>query len=90
MRRLRFTRTAVQDMARLRTFIADENPQAAARVGRRLRNTINRLAEQPRLGRPLEELPGVRELVIGDYIIRYTVMDEVVVMLRIWHGKEER
>jgi plasmid stabilization system protein ParE len=39
----------------------------------------------------VEDLPDVPELVAaGDYVVRYTVRDECVVVLRIWHGREDR
>ncbi|MEA3276490.1 MAG: type II toxin-antitoxin system RelE/ParE family toxin [Pseudomonadota bacterium] len=88
--RLQFTHSATRDLTRLRAFIAEKDPQAATRVSRRLGRTIRHLRDHPELGRPLEELPEVRELVAGDYIVRYTLGDESVTILRIWHGREAR
>ena len=88
--RLLFTRGASRDLARLRDFIARNDLRAAARVGKRLGRTIRLLRDQPELGRTIDELPGVRELVAGDYVVRYTVRDETVVILRVWHGRESR
>ncbi|MCZ6830502.1 MAG: type II toxin-antitoxin system RelE/ParE family toxin [Gammaproteobacteria bacterium] len=34
--------------------------------------------------------PEVQDLVSGDYLVRYTVLDDAVIILRIWHGKENR
>ena len=49
------------------------------------------LRNQPTLGKGVEDLPaGVRELVAGDYVVRYTVRDEDVIVLRVWHGRELR
>ncbi len=46
----------------------------------------------PAKGRPVEALEGVRELIAGNYIVRYLHFEdeERVVILRIWHGKEYR
>jgi toxin ParE1/3/4 len=88
--RLQFTRSATRDLVRLRDFIARHDPRAAARIGERLVRTIRLLREQPGLGRALEDLPGVRELVAGDYVVRYTAQDDRIVVLRIWHGRETR
>jgi toxin ParE1/3/4 len=89
--RLRFTRSATRDLTRLRDFIARHDPGAAARAGRRLGRAIRLLQDQPELGQAVEDLPDVRELVAaGDYVVRYTVRDGCVVVLRIWHGREDR
>jgi toxin ParE1/3/4 len=88
--RLQFTRAASRDLARLREFIAQHDPRAAARVGKRLGRTIRLLRDQPGLGRALEELSGIRELVAEDYVVRYTTRDDIVVILRVWHGRESR
>jgi len=88
--RLQFTRSATRDLIRLRAFIAEKDPQAASRVSRRLGRAIRQLRGHPALGKPLEELPAVRELIAGDYIVRYTIDEETATILRIWHGREAR
>lgn len=88
--RLQFTYSATRDLTRLRAFIAEKDPQAASRISRRLGRTIRHLRDHPELGKSLEELPEVRELVAGDYIVRYTRGEETVTILRIWHGREAR
>ena len=88
--RLQFTRSATRDLTRLRAFIAEKDPQAASRVSRRLGQAIRHLRDHPKIGRPLDELPEVRELVAGDYIVHYTIGEGTVTILRIWHGREAR
>lgn len=88
--RLQFTRGAARDLVRLRDFIARHDPRAAARVGKRLARAIRLLCDHPALGEAVEELPGVRELVAGDYVVRYTSRDDYIVILRVWHGREPR
>ena len=91
MKRLQFTASASRDLRRLRDFIAEHDLAAAARVSQRLGRTIRLLRNQPTLGKGVEDLPaGVRELVAGDYVVRYTVRDEDVIVLRVWHGRELR
>jgi len=89
--RLIFSRAAVLDLVRLREFIAMHNPGAAKRVSRRLRGAIKGLVNNPQIGRPVPDLPGeVRELIFGKYIARYEVRTNLLYILRIWHGKEDR
>lgn len=88
--RLEFSASAVRDLTRLREFVAVRNPDAARRVSKRLRQAIGKLVLYPNLGRAVAELENVREFVAGNYIIRYSHTEEVVYILRVWHGKEYR
>ncbi len=72
----------------MREFIATNNPDSAERISLRLQQAIGKLALYPDIGRPVEELEGVRELVAGNYVVRYLRSDEEIFVLRIWHGKE--
>ena len=42
------------------------------------------------MGIDVEELHGTQDLITGDYIVRYAVLEEDIYILRIWHGKEDR
>jgi len=88
--RLQLTRAATRDLTRLRDFIARHDPSAAARVAKRLGRTLRLLRDQPELGRAVEDLASVRDLVAGDYVVRYSVREDTVVILRLWHGREAR
>jgi len=88
--RLLFTQSAQRDLLRLREFIAEKNPAAAGRISQRLLKVIGRLADQPRMGVTIEEFPDTRDLIVGDYIIRYLVIADDIYILRIWHGREHR
>ncbi|MES9905292.1 MAG: type II toxin-antitoxin system RelE/ParE family toxin [Sedimenticola sp.] len=88
--KLQFTHSAQRDLIRLREFISSKNPQAAMRISQRLKQSMLRLADQPEIGVNVEELPGVRDLISGDYLVRYAVLGDEIYILRIWHGKEDR
>ncbi|HYX15976.1 MAG TPA: type II toxin-antitoxin system RelE/ParE family toxin [Nostoc sp.] len=88
--KLQFSVSAVQDLVRLREFIAQNNPQAAERVSLRLRQTIGKLVLYPDIGRPVPELENVRELIAGNYVVRYLRESDTIFVLRVWHGKEFR
>lgn len=87
---IKFSAGAVKDLIRLREFIAVNNPLAAERISLRLQQAIGKLANYPDIGHPIEELDGVRELVAGNYVVRYLHNDEEISVLRIWYGKEYR
>jgi addiction module RelE/StbE family toxin len=88
--KLEFSESAVQDLVRLREFIAENNPQAAERVSLRLRQAIGKLVLHPDIGHPVPELSNVRELVAGNYVVRYLREEDTIFVLRVWHGKEFR
>lgn len=64
--------------------MAQHDPAAAAaRVNKRLGRTIRLLRSQPALGKSVDELPEVRELVASDYVARYAVRGDRVVVLQV-------
>jgi addiction module RelE/StbE family toxin len=91
--RIRWTDPAQTDFRQILTYIARDDPAAAERVGDRLLSAIDRLATQPRSGRP-GRVAGTRELVIPKLPYRaiYRVTDaphstrEQVEVLRVLHG----
>ena len=88
--KLTFTDSALGDLKRLRTFIAEKNPPAAHRISLRLIHSIKKLVGQPQMGVNVEELSGVKDLIAADYVVRYTILDNELFILHIWHAKEDR
>ena len=90
--RLVFTRLAYQDLVRLRQFIAEHDPNAAARAANRIRTVAQLLTGQPLVGRPVNAPTGeprsdIRELPLrfgsGGYVLRYQVLQKQIRVLRI-------
>ncbi|TBU89243.1 type II toxin-antitoxin system RelE/ParE family toxin [Phytopseudomonas dryadis] len=91
--KLVYSEEAVADLLRLRTFIAEKDPLAAARVATELLARIENLRLFPTMGRRVEAAPdpkAIRDAIFGKYLIRYTTHSETVVILRIWHHYEDR
>ncbi len=91
--RLIYSADAVEDLIRLREFIAVENPPAANRIARELKEKIEQLRQFPKLGKSVDLSPdpeNMRDLIVGRYIIRYQVLPQMLVILRVWHHREER
>ena len=88
--KLQFTASARSDLWRLRDFIAQENPDAAATVSRRLLDSILRLREHSKLGHIIPEYDDLRDWVSGPYVVRYRVEGKRLIILRVWHGREGR
>ena len=80
-----WTDRALLDIEGVYTYIAQFNPQAAAKVMLELRAAGNSLETFSVRGRPIGR--NLRELVsVWPYIIRYRLADERVVILRVRHG----
>ncbi len=88
--KLSFAPSAVRDLRRHRQFIAKDNPPAAARISQQLKKQITVLLAHPKMGRTVEELPNVREIILRDDVCRYLLQYKTIKVLRIWHGLEDR
>ena len=89
--KLVYTDVAIDDLKRLREFIAVYNPSAAARIATELVGRIESLLDFPRMGTPVEMAPlpdSVRDMVFGKYVVRYSVHASAIIILRVWHGLE--
>lgn len=84
--RVRWLRRALLNLDHEATYIAQDNPKAAAEFVVHLRDSALLLGEQPNLGRP-GRIPGTRELVVSNlhYILPYRVRNDTVEILRVFH-----
>jgi toxin ParE1/3/4 len=79
-----WTRRAAVDLVAIRDHISLDRPLAAERMAARLRAAGESLADFPERGR---RSGSVRELpAIYPYIIRYVVIGDMALILRIKHG----
>lgn len=94
MPRVIITEGAGQGLEHCRQFLANKSPQAAKRAGEAIARQLALLETAPDIGRPLPELPAVRELIIGfgdsGYVAlyRYEPVDDVIYVLAFRHQKE--
>lgn len=94
LRRIAWTTPARFDLRRLKTWTERYSPKQARRQAQRIQNAIESLRENPRLGRRIPVPDGgkeeLRELILVPYVIRYIVEPERIVIIRMWHNKEDR
>ncbi len=93
MPRVIWTPAALGDAERLHDFLKDKNPLAARRAVHAIREGLNLLADQPQVGRPVENMePEFREWLIsfGDsgYVALYHFNGEDAVILAVRHQRE--
>jgi plasmid stabilization system protein ParE len=85
---------ALEDINRLHDFLFSKDEGASARVAQVILRGSSLLEESPRLGRPMADGTERRELFIpfgsGYYVLRYFLTSDAVVIVRVWHGREDR
>lgn len=81
-------------LARCRRFLSGKAPEAAKRAGQAIARQFLLLEKTPDIGRPLLDMPKLRELVIpfGDSgyvaLYRHEPADDAVYVLAFRHQKE--
>lgn len=94
MPRVIVTEGAAHGLERCRRFLAEKNPHASRRAGQIIAEHLSLLERNPDIGRPLDELPDLRELVIpfGDSgyvgLYRFEPGTDIVYLLAFRHQKE--
>ena len=84
---------ASRDLSRLRDFIAVHDPVGASRIASDLRARIAHLKTFPDIGLGVSGAPAslpLREFTFGDYVVRCVRLETSLVVLRVWHHREER
>jgi addiction module RelE/StbE family toxin len=85
-----WSRRAIRHLTALRTRIAKDSEESAAAVASRIIQAVELLQAQPRLGR-IGRVSGTRELVVPGtpYIIPYSVRDGGLILLGVFHGRQQ-
>jgi plasmid stabilization system protein ParE len=89
--RVILSRPALRDLAEIARYIAQDNLNAAERVGLELIALAESLATLPRRGGALRARPGVRRLISAPYLVTYRIDEtqRVVYVQRFWHAKRD-
>jgi len=96
MAQIKWLPEAVNDLHRLHIFLEKHDQNAADNAAKRILEGIKLIKATPRLGRPMpDDDVDRRELFMsfgaGSYVIRYRFENKyTVVIIRIWHCKENR
>ena len=89
---VRWTSKALGDLARLHAFLVESNANAAAAIVQSLTKGAVALDGNPRIGFRLTEFDPreVRRVIVGQYELRYELVEDVIYVLRLWHTREDR
>lgn len=88
-----WTEPAIEHLREVCSYIADDSPGAAEKLGADILRHVEILADFPLIGTHYrrEELRGVREILCGNYRIFYRVhrRPDLVEVLTIWHAARD-
>jgi len=89
--KVKYSAESINDLQRLVKFLENKNLYAARRAAIDIQEGVARLKEFPQIGLPVQKAENpeqLRDYYLGDYTVRYLITDDVIYILRIWHGKE--
>jgi plasmid stabilization system protein ParE len=85
---------ALEDISRLYNFLFEKDEEAATKAAQVILRGSSLLEDSPKLGRPMADGTERRELFIpfgsGFYVLRYFLVSNTAVIVRVWHGRENR
>lgn len=92
-RQVRLLPRAQDDLVRLEAFLIQRSPRAADRAAHAIRSAVLSLDENAERGTQISDL-GTRELKVrfgrNGYAVQYRVVDDTVLVARIFHVRERR
>jgi toxin ParE1/3/4 len=81
---------ADRDIEDIGSYLFDKNPIAARQLIDQLQRRFAALEEFPMRGVSRDDLSvGLRFIVEGEYLVFYTIEKEIVMILRVLHGKRD-
>jgi toxin ParE1/3/4 len=85
--KLRISEPAREDLLEIWQHVASNNPEAAERLMRSLKETFEKLLGFPSLGGERPELAiGIRSFPVGKYVVLYSSVEEALEIMRVRHG----
>ena len=92
---IKYTPAAIDDMDEIFSYISQDNVTAAESLLENLNFQIGCLAAFPHLGTVLSEEKytlierGFRFIVVHPYLIFYKILDDIIIIYRILHGRRD-
>lgn len=78
----------MSDVEGIGDYIAEHSPKAAARLVDALERRWTLLTLHPFSGAPRDDIaPGIRHLIVSEYLTLYRVGDDAIEIVRVLHGR---
>lgn len=89
--RLRFTQRALNDLAEIIGYIAEDDSESASRFASTLLDHVELLARFPRMGEIIRERSRVRRLIHSPILVYYRIDEDatIVDVLHFRHGSRK-
>ena len=92
--KLEWSTAALADLDRFATFLHDRHPQLARTVAREIISKTTLLTDHPQFGRLIGGVEKFREMLLevagATYAFQYGVEEQRIVILRVFHWREQR
>ena len=87
---LEWRQQALDDLAEIVGFIADDNPDAAQELKDEIEAKAAKLPDHPKLYKSSSRVKGMREMVVRkNYIVLYRVTPELVEVVNVLHARRQ-
>ena len=81
---------ADKDLLQIYSYLAERNPGAARSLAGEINEKFENLSRFPFIGRERTSLsPGLRSIVVGAYVIFYSIEDDRIAVIRVLHGRRD-
>lgn len=87
--KLRYTRGALSDLDEIFSYVARDNPRAAARLVTRIEQVATLIAERPYIGTATRK-SNFRRFPVGNYLVVYEIGVDEVIIQYVRHGARRR
>ena len=92
--KIEWSAAALADLGRFEDFLRERHPALSTVVAREIISKTRALSEHPLLGRALAGRQAYRQVILrvlnARYVFQYRVMEDRLVILRVFHGRESR
>ena len=88
MKRVTWTRQAIEDVEAIKAYVARDSERYAAMLAERLVAAVGRLGSFPQSGRVVPEVgdESLREVIHGNYRLVYRLQVEAVEVITVYHA----
>lgn len=92
--RVEWSADALADLDRFAEFLQERYPSLSSIVARAIIERAQILSEHPELGRPIDGHEHYRQVILevlkATYVFQYRLDGNRLVILRVFHGREQR
>ena len=91
MRKIQWTRNAIEDLKEIQDFISMDSECQAEKVIADILNQVESISRFPHMGRKVAEIDDdtIRELIVNNYRLVHRIEENEIIVLSIVHGRQD-